>query len=107
MLRHNSKKSFFISGTASIDKHGNVIYVGDVMRQANRLLENINALLKDGGATLDSAKYFIVYLRDISDYATVEEFMKQRFPSVPHVIVQAKVCRPEWLIEMECIAATD
>jgi enamine deaminase RidA (YjgF/YER057c/UK114 family) len=107
MLRHNSKKSFFISGTASIDKHGNVIYVGDVMRQANRLLENINALLKDGGATLDSAKYFIVYLRDISDYAAVEEFMKQRFPSVPHVIVQAKVCRPEWLIEMECIAATD
>ncbi|MBP1540406.1 MAG: translation initiation inhibitor [Prevotella sp.] len=104
-LSHNGKQTFFISGTASIDKHGNVIYVGDVMRQANRLLENINALLKDGGAGLDNVKYFIVYLRDISDYEPIHKFMTERFPAVPHVIVQAKVCRPEWLIEMECIAS--
>lgn len=78
--------------------------MGNVMRQAARLLENIGALLKDGGAQMNDVRYFIIYLRDLSDYAPVHDFMLRAFPNTPHVIVQAKVCRPEWLIEMECIA---
>ncbi len=99
-----TKQQFFISGTASIDKHGNVVYEGDVVRQTGRLLENIGALLKDGEATMNDIKYFIIYLRDISDYHTVEAMMHQLYPAIPHIIVEAKVCRPGWLIEMECIA---
>lgn len=95
---------FFISGTASIDHHGEVLHRGDVLRQADRLLENIGALLAKGGATLKDAKYFIVYLRDLSDYTAIASYMARRFPHTPHILVQAKVCRPEWLIEMECIA---
>ena len=106
-LTTSNKQQYFISGTASIDKHGNVVYVGDVTRQAGRLLENIGALLKDGDATMNDVKYFIVYLRDISDYATIENFMQQAFPDKPHIIVQAKVCRPEWLVEMECMAVKE
>ena len=77
------------------------------MRQAGRLLENIGALLKDGGAQMNDVRYFIIYLRDISDYPQIHDFMTKAFPQTPHVIVQAKVCRPEWLIEMECIATKD
>ena len=106
-LTRRDQEQLYISGTASIDKHGNVIYVGDVMRQAARLLENIGALLKDGGAQMKDVRYFIVYLRDLSDYAPVHDFMLRAFPDTPHVIVQAKVCRPEWLIEMECTAIKD
>ena len=106
-LTTSNKQQYFISGTASIDKHGNVVYVGDVTRQAGRLLENIGALLKDGDATMNDVKYFIVYQRDISDYATIENFMQQAFPDKPHIIVQAKVCRPEWLVEMECMAVKE
>ena len=98
------KQQYFISGTASIDKHGNVVYEGDVVRQTGRLLENIGALLKDGDATMNDIQYFIIYLRDISDYPTVEAMMNQLYPQIPHIIVEAKVCRPGWLIEMECIA---
>ncbi len=98
------KQQFFISGTASIDKHGDILYPGDVIRQAGRLLENIGALLKDGDATMNDIQYFIIYLRDISDYPSVEALMKQLYPQTPHLIVEAKVCRPGWLIEMECIA---
>ena len=99
-----TKQQFFISGTASIDKHGAVVYEGDVVRQTGRLLENIGALLKDGDATMNDIQYFIIYLRDISDYQTVEHLMQQFYPQIPHIIVEAKVCRPGWLIEMECIA---
>lgn len=99
-----SKQQYFISGTASIDKHGAVVYEGDVVRQTGRLLENIGALLKDGDAMMTDIQYFIIYLRDISDYPTVEKMMQQFYPQIPHIIVEARVCRPGWLIEMECIA---
>lgn len=98
------KQMYFISGTASIDKFGNVVYPGDIVRQTGRLLENIGALLKDGDALMTDIQYFIIYLRDISDYQTVEHLMNQFYPQIPHIIVEAKVCRPGWLIEMECIA---
>ena len=103
-IKSGTKQQFFISGTASIDKHGAVVYEGDVVRQTGRLLENIGALLKDGDATMNDIQYFIIYLRDISDYQTVEHLMQQFYPQIPHIIVEAKVCRPGWLIEMECIA---
>ena len=98
------KHQYFISGTASIDKHGDVVYEGDIVRQTGRLLENIGALLKDGDATMNDIQYFIIYLRDISDYHTVDRLMQQFYPQIPRIIVEAKVCRPGWLIEMECIA---
>ena len=103
-LTLSDKEMYFISGTASIDKHGAVVYEGDVIRQTGRLLENIGALLKDGKATMNDIQYFIIYLRDISDYHTVEKMMQQFYPQKPHIIVEARVCRPGWLIEMECIA---
>ena len=49
----------------------------------------------------------IVYLRDIADYGVVKEMFDTEFPTVPKVIVLAPVCRPEWLIEMECAAVVE
>ena len=98
------RRQFFISGTASIDRHGQVVNVGDVGRQTARLLENIGALLADGGATTQDIKYFIVYLRDLADYATVDGYMQRHFPHVPRIVTLAQVCRPAWLVEMECVA---
>ena len=104
-IHTDNTETFFISGTASIDKNGMVMYKGDVIRQTGRLLENIGALLKDGGATMKDIKYFIIYLRDISDYQCVSTFMDNVYKDIPYIIVEANVCRPEWLIEMECVAS--
>lgn len=98
------KYQYFISGTASINNRGEVVNVGHVTRQADRLLENIGALLADGGAAMSDVKYFIVYLRDLADAQAIEEYMSRAYPTVPHIITYAKVCRPAWLVEMECIA---
>jgi enamine deaminase RidA (YjgF/YER057c/UK114 family) len=92
----------YISGTASIDHQGKVLHQGDVLAQADRLLENISVLLQEGGSSLEKVPYFIVYLRDISDYALVDAYMQKRFPHVPRILLEARVCRPSWLIEMEC-----
>jgi enamine deaminase RidA (YjgF/YER057c/UK114 family) len=95
-------KRFIISGTASIDKEGHCIHLGDVAAQTDRLLTNIDMLMRDGGGTLSDVKYFIVYLRDVADAKSVAGYMKRRFPLTPFIIAEARVCRPAWLIEMEC-----
>ena len=97
-----SDGQIYISGTASIDKHGHVLYPGDIKAQTDRLLENIDKLLSEGGSSIQKVPYFIVYLRDISEYNTVDSYMRVHFPEVPRVILEARVCRPAWLIEMEC-----
>lgn len=97
-------RTFFISGTASIDRHGECLYCGDVMAQTERLFVNIQKLLESGGGDLSEAKYFLVYLRDVADKSLVEAYMEERFPQIPYLITEARVCRPEWLIEVECMA---
>ena len=96
----------FISGTASIDNKGNVLHVGDIKSQCLRMWENVDALLSEAGASMNDSLHMIVYLRDIADYEIIEEMFTQRFPHIPRVIVLAPVCRPAWLIEMECITIT-
>ena len=66
--------------------------------------ENVEALLAEGGASFDDMAQIIVYIRDIADYDTVRDLFAQRFPETPCVITLAPVCRPTWLIEMECLA---
>ena len=97
--------SLYISGTASIDRHGRCIHQNDVPRQADRLFENISHLLADGGATLDDLVWMTVYLRDLSDCGVANEYLNGRFPNVPRIVVLAPVCRPQWLIEVETMAS--
>lgn len=106
-VQYGNRRHLIISGTASIDNHGRVVHVGDIVKQAGRMIENVEALLKEGNATLGDIAHIIVYLRDIADYSVVSEIMKKRFPETPLVFTLAPVCRPEWLIEMECMAVTD
>ncbi len=103
---YGDRAHYFISGTASIDNEGNVVHVGDVMKQLGRTIENIEALLKSGGAQLSDLLHLIVYLRDPADHTQVRRKLDALFPDLPIVIVQGAVCRPEWLIEIEGLAAT-
>ncbi|MGN1353339.1 MAG: Rid family hydrolase [Alloprevotella sp.] len=93
-----------ISGTASIDHRGRCLYRGDVLAQTERLFLNISKLLEADGAGLDDMCVMIVYLRDIADAAVVQPYIDAHYPDVPCLLVQARVCRPEWLIEVACIA---
>lgn len=103
-ITYSDKKHIFISGTASIDKNGVCIYRNDVIKQTERLFLNIQMLLEDAEAKLEDITQMIVYLRDIADYSKVVDYLNNNFLKTPKVIVQARVCRPEWLIEVECFA---
>ena len=101
---YGDRRHIFISGTASIDSHGQIVCMGDIHGQIGRTFENISALLADADASLEDLTYLIVYLRDIADYALTEEYISSHYSEIPYIIVQAPVCRPGWLIEIEGIA---
>ena len=101
---YGDRRHVIISGTASIDNKGKVVHKKDVVKQTYRMWENVEALLAEAECTYDDVMQMIVYLRDISDYAVVSKLYEERFPDKPYIIVNAAVCRSEWLVEMECMA---
>lgn len=91
----------FISGTASIDKEGDVVHPGDIENQTKRTLENISALLSAANFEKEDLSSFIVYLRDPVDYPFVKPKIDEYCKNLPVIYVKAPVCRPGWLIEIE------
>ena len=105
---YGDRAHYFISGTASIDNNGDVLHIGDVIKQTERTLKNISVLLENHEATLEDMKLIMVYLRDGSDYTRVNDYLQKNLPpSIAYTIVTGAVCRPSWLIEMDGIAVTD
>ncbi len=97
-------RHIFISGTASIDNKGQVLHNGNIVLQTERMLENVRILLEEAGSSMNSICSMLVYLRDPADGAITTELFRKRFPDKPWIILHAPVCRPGWLIEMECVA---
>ena len=103
-IDYADRRHVFISGTASINNKGEIMYPKDIEQQTRRMWENVEALLTEADCTYEDVTEMIVYLRDIADYDIVRSLFEERFPDKPYVIVHAAVCRPGWLVEMECMA---
>lgn len=107
MIDYADHRQVFISGTASIDNRGEVLFAGDIRRQMMRMVENVEALLCEADCSMSDVQQAIIYLRDISDRSVVEGWFAEHYPMLPRVFTYARVCRPGWLIEMECMAAKE
>ena len=103
-IDYNDRRHVIISGTASINNKGQIEHPKDIVLQAHRMWDNVEALLNEAGSSYDDVSVMIVYLRDVADYDVVRRLYDERFPDKPRVIVLAPVCRSGWLIEMECMA---
>lgn len=102
------RSHLYISGTASIDKNGEILHGGDVVKQTERTIENVAALLSGQGATLSDLAYLLCYVRNPKHFEIVRETLKAKLPGdIPTIIVEGAVCRPEWLFEMEGVAIID
>jgi len=100
-VAYEDRKHIIVSGTASIDPEGNILYPGDFSQQLDHTLENIEALLEQAGAGLEDLCMIIAYVRDPSDHTAARRQMLERFGDVPIQVVAAPICRPGWLIEIE------
>ena len=104
-VRFGDRSHVYISGTASIDNKGEVLFLGDVANQTRRTLENIRALLATQKANLRDMAYFIAYARNFHDREVVAGVLQDEVHAeVPLIFVEAPVCRPAWLVELEGMA---
>jgi len=107
----NGLTILLISGTASIDENGVSVHIGDFRAQLRRTFQNISLLLEAEGATWKDIVRTTCYLRDIErDYEAFNEertafYKEQGLDPLPASTgIQAILCRPELLIEIEAIA---
>jgi len=107
----NGVTILLISGTASIDDAGHTVHVGDLRAQVRRTYDNITKLLASEGATWHDIVRTTCYLRDIErDYQAFNqernEFYKEQAldPLPASTGIQAILCRPDLLVEIEAIA---
>ncbi|MDR0560234.1 MAG: hypothetical protein LBG92_08675 [Prevotellaceae bacterium] len=103
-VEYGDRKHIFVSGTASINNRGEILHPKSVKNQLKRIFENIEALLCNAEASMNDIVQMIVYLRDIADYHIAKQYIDEHEICAPYIIVRAAVCRPGWLVEIECIA---
>ena len=99
------KTVLYISGTASVDELGATVHLDDVRKQIERMLLNIRELLAPHGSTFADTTQAITYLKQADYYDLFRQILGEwDILTVPNTIVEAGVCRPNLLCEMELIA---
>jgi enamine deaminase RidA (YjgF/YER057c/UK114 family) len=106
-VRLADRRLLFVSGTASIDRRGEVLHPGDIGMQAERMLQNVDRLLHAAGAGTGDLAHAVTYVKRAQDApAVAAACARAGLPGdLPHVVCVAEVCRDEWLCEMEAYAA--
>jgi enamine deaminase RidA (YjgF/YER057c/UK114 family) len=100
----------FISGTASVNEQGCSVHPGDVAAQARRTFLNIKGLLESEGADWHDIVRTTCYLADFryyDDFNAVRNtfYAEEHLEPLPaSTCIEARLCRPELLVEIEAIA---
>ena len=96
----------FTSGMIPIDPATNTLVEGGIEVQAERALENVKALLEASGTSLDKVVKTVVFIKDMNDFAKVNEiyakYFTENFPA--RSCVEVARLPKDVLIEMEAIA---
>jgi enamine deaminase RidA (YjgF/YER057c/UK114 family) len=107
LLEESFRRTLFVSGTASIDTQGNVVGPSDLEAQLACMLDNVRGLLHHANLDFADTLSATVYLKR-AEYAAACRSAAMRAglsAHVPAALVVADICRPDWLCEMELIAA--
>lgn len=99
----------YLAGQIPLDPKTMQLVEGDVKVQAERVLENIKAVLEAAGSGLDKALKVSVYLKDINDFQAMNEVYGRYFTTTPPARTAVEVARlpRDVRIEIDCIAAVD
>ncbi len=97
----------FISGQIPADPQTGELVTGSIEEQATRVLENVSAVLEGAGLTLADVVKTTVFLKNMDNFARMNETYAQFFPQDPPARTTVEVARlPRDVgIEIEAIAA--
>jgi 2-iminobutanoate/2-iminopropanoate deaminase len=96
----------FVSGQIPLDPATGQLVEGGIEPQAERVLKNLAAILEAAGSGLDRALKVTVYLRDLEDFARLNEVYARYFPAQPPARATVEVRRlpRDVAVEMDVIA---
>ncbi|NQU14939.1 MAG: RidA family protein [Desulfobacteraceae bacterium] len=96
----------FTAGQVALDREGNLVGKEDVKAQTRQVLQNLKAVLEEGGATLADVMKTTVFLSDMSHFAHMNEVYAEFFGNQKPArsTVEARLALPEFLVEIEAIA---
>jgi reactive intermediate/imine deaminase len=98
----------FVAGQVAQDQEGNLVGRGDIEAQAVQVFENLRAVLASAGASLDDVVKLTTYATSVAYRAKIAEvrarYFNTYFPPNTFVVV-ASLATPEYLLEIEAVAA--
>jgi 2-iminobutanoate/2-iminopropanoate deaminase len=97
----------YTSGVVARDAQGVLIGQGDIRVQTRQCIENIRHIIEAGGGSLRDLVKVTVFIRDLRDYAAMNEVRREMLDGIPFAssTVQTGLNAPEALIEVEAVAA--
>lgn len=96
----------YVSGTLAIDKDGKTVGIGDARAQTRFILDSIRSVLEAAGGTLADVAFNQIFLKDLKDYAAMNEVYREFFPVQPpaRYCIRADLVKPEFLVEIASTA---
>jgi len=96
----------FLSGQIALDPATQQVVPGDVAAQTERALQNLAGILKAAGTSLDRAVKTTVFLKNMSDFAAMNEVYGRYFTQAPPARSTVEVARlpKDVLVEIDVIA---
>lgn len=73
----------YLSGQTPLDPATGTMVEGDIGKQTERVMENLKAVLTAAGSSLERAVKLTVFLKDMNDFAAMNEVYGRYFPSDP------------------------
>ncbi|HOK94713.1 MAG TPA: Rid family hydrolase [Anaerohalosphaeraceae bacterium] len=96
-----SDRRLIVSGTASIDQNGLTVWPGDCAKQIEQTMQVVHALLDSSGMDWNDTVRAIAYFKNSADFGLFDAYCQSRNLCLPHLKVQADICRPELVFEIE------
>jgi 2-iminobutanoate/2-iminopropanoate deaminase len=96
----------FASGQVALDPRNNEFIGGDIRQQTERAMENIKAVVEAAGSNLHHVVKSTVFLKDMNDFAAMNEAYGKYFTAAPPARSTVQVARlpKDALVEIEVIA---
>jgi 2-iminobutanoate/2-iminopropanoate deaminase len=96
----------FLSGQIALDPSSGQLVEGDVAVQTERVLANLKAVLEACGSSLGAVVKTTVYLKDMGEFARMNEVYARYFPENPpaRATVEAARLPRDVRVEIDCIA---
>ncbi len=96
----------FVSGQVAIDPATQQVVAGDVAEQTDRVMKNLSGILKAAGSRLDRVVRSTVFLKNMDDFAAMNEVYAKYFTSAPPARSTVEVARlpKDVLVEIDVIA---